>query len=67
MDQEEEPTRLQQLVDRGALEAIVYGLKLYMLGDHCACDPGTCTPEQDCDMCMYCCGRTALRNVGEEP
>ncbi len=32
MDRADEPTRLQQLVDRGALEAIVYGLKLYMLG-----------------------------------
>ena len=67
MDRADEPSRLQQLGDGGALEPIVYGLKLYMLGDHCACDPGTCTAAQACDMWMYCCGRTALRKIGEEP
>ena len=65
MDGDEHPSRLEQLVDRGSLEAVVYTLKLYMLADQCVCETAPC-PE-DCEMCMYCCGTTALKGIGEEP
>ena len=48
-------------LDRDTLEGLVYTLKLYMLGDRCACE-GTCS--DDCELCLWCCGKTAIRHSG---
>ena len=54
----------QVTLDRDTLEALVYTLKLYMLADRCACE-GTCA--HACELCIWCCGTTALTAIGEEP
>ena len=48
-------------IDRETLEALVYGLALYMFGDKCLCEE-SCT--EDCQGCMWCCGVTAIRHSG---
>ena len=63
----EQSTRLQQLVDRGALENLASALRLYMLADACTCWAGGIEPCSDgCERCLYCVGRTALTAIGAE-
>ena len=63
-----------QVVRRADLTRVVEALRLYMEQDECVCDAlpdlplfqaakETCPP--DCDRCMWCIGRKALRGVGQ--
>ena len=55
---------MQQLVERGALEALVFALRLYMDCDECVCNPPECP--QNCEACMFCMARSALGRIDEE-
>ena len=61
-------------VKQPALEAILHSLRLYMECDECVCDAvtarlplfaGSTTCPPDCEECMWCIGRTALRGIGQ--
>lgn len=65
MDGKEATERLPQVVDRGALEAVVFALHLYMDQDECVCEAQPCP--DDCGQCMYCIAYGALEQIGEAP
>ena len=60
-------------VKQPRFEALVHSLRLYLEQDECVCDAvsdlplfagsNPCPP--DCERCMWCIGRKALRGVGQ--
>ena len=62
-------------VKQPVLEAILHVLRLYMESDECVCDPNRDQPlfagehqcPPNCEACMWCIARTALRGVGKQP
>lgn len=66
MDQLVEGAPERVVLEPEAVEALADVLRLYMLSDYCVCDEdGPCS--DDCDMCIYCCGKLALKGIGEKP
>ena len=59
-------------VKEPALRALVEVVRLYMEQDECVCDANADLPlfagsgcPPDCEQCMWCIGRTALRGIGQ--
>jgi len=58
-------------VKQAKFEALLHSLRLYLESDECVCDRFTDLPllyavcPPDCDRCMWCIGRTALRGIGQ--
>ena len=55
---------MQQLIERGALQALAFALRLYMEQDECMCDAEECP--DNCEGCMFCIAHSALTRIGEE-
>ena len=60
-------------VKQACFEALVRSLRLYLAQDACVCDAvsdlplfaGSTPCPPDCERCMWCIGRKALRGVGQ--